>query len=76
MKPELTGQGRGVIFMQAIVNHAIAHLQPRKLRLTVANFNRRAFRLYEQMGFVRIDEFSDADFSVPYTILMREAVVA
>ncbi|MBT4162471.1 MAG: GNAT family N-acetyltransferase [Gammaproteobacteria bacterium] len=72
MRPEFTGQGRGAAFFNIILDHGIKILVPDKVRLTVASFNRRAMRLYENFGFIEVDEFSDALFEVPYTVLTRD----
>jgi RimJ/RimL family protein N-acetyltransferase len=71
MKPEFTGQGRGEAFFDAVVDYAMQTINPSKLRLTVANFNRRAFHLYENFGFEAADEFFDSLYKVPYTILIK-----
>ena len=73
MKPELTGQGRGVAFFNAVLDYAFSTINPERIRLTVANFNRRALHLYENFGFIPADEFADSHSHVPYTILVREA---
>jgi [ribosomal protein S18]-alanine N-acetyltransferase len=58
MKPALTGQGYGSEFFRFILAY-IADTTPYKsLRLTVADFNRRAIFLYEKHGFVKDLEFN------------------
>lgn len=52
MAPALTGQGRGAVFVAAIVDFAAKHFRPTALRLTVAAFNRRAITVYERNRFV------------------------
>lgn len=51
LRPDLTGQGLGLSFLQAILDFARREFDPPAFRLTVATFNRRAIRLYEQAGF-------------------------
>ncbi|TFB14232.1 GNAT family N-acetyltransferase [Filobacillus milosensis] len=53
LKPELTGQGLGRDFMVFIIDY----LDHQPLRLTVANFNQRAIRLYAKVGFSNDREF-------------------
>ena len=72
MKPEFTGQGRGIEFFTAIVEYAKNNLMPGKLRLTVANFNERAVRLYEKSGFIRSGQFNDSLLKVHYTIMVLD----
>ncbi|MBJ8031725.1 N-acetyltransferase, partial [Bacillus cereus group sp. N21] len=61
MKPELTGRGLGLgkAFLQAGINLAEEQIQPDRLRLSVAGFNKRAIRLYQQVGFVAEKTFDD-----------------
>ena len=73
MRPELTGQGNGTAFFGAILDHALGTLNPEFLRLTVAKFNLRALKLYENFGFELKDEFSEQPSAVPYCILVRTA---
>ena len=70
MKPGLTGQGRGKAFFSTIVDHACDNLNPDTIRLTVACFNARAMKLYENFGFIKVDEFMGSLSNVPYSILV------
>jgi len=73
MRPEFTGQGKGAAFFGAILGYALGTLNPEFLRLTVAKFNLRALKLYENFGFEVKDEFSEQPSAVPYRILVRTA---
>ena len=59
MNPNIAGQGRGSHFVAAIVNYAFRLYQPTALRLSVAEFNERAIKVYRKRGFVITDEFVD-----------------
>ncbi len=72
MKPELTGCGLGDLFLAAILNHAIKKFDPTIFRMTVANFNKRALRLYENFGFSKRGGFEYAILNIPYTILIKQ----
>ncbi|USG68485.1 GNAT family N-acetyltransferase [Brevibacillus ruminantium] len=61
MKPELTGQGEGFSFLEAGIRFAAQKYSPRFLRLSVASFNERAFRLYSKMGFTETASFLNHD---------------
>jgi len=51
MKPDLTGKGMGEIFFQAGIAFAAEELNSKMFRLSVATFNKRAIRLYKNIGF-------------------------
>ncbi|WP_002145077.1 GNAT family N-acetyltransferase [Bacillus cereus] len=51
MKPELTGNGMGELFFQAGIAFATGELNSKMFRLSVATFNKRAIRLYKNIGF-------------------------
>lgn len=53
MKPELCGQGRGYEFFQTGLEFGKERFNTDKFRLTVASFNERAIKLYENLGFVK-----------------------
>ena len=73
MKPALTGRGLGRGFFKSILSFAEHHFPLDRHRLTVANFNRRAIRVYESFGFHKTDEFTDAVYEVPYSVMVRDA---
>ncbi len=71
MHPDLTGNGQGRTFFEAILRYGIDEFEPDCVRLTVADFNVRAIHLYENFGFQAADAFIDSVLAVPYTILLR-----
>lgn len=58
MRPDLTGQGLGDAFMQAVLAFLVERYQPRRLRATVALFNERAQALCRSLGFAEVDRFA------------------
>ncbi|MEX2326275.1 MAG: GNAT family N-acetyltransferase, partial [Pseudomonadales bacterium] len=72
MKPELTGSGHGKAFFDAILDFAARNSEPAAYRLTVADFNERAKKLYRQFGFRKHSEFHDERANVPYLIMIRD----
>jgi RimJ/RimL family protein N-acetyltransferase len=59
MRPDLTGRGLGLGFMQAGLRFARQTFSPPAFRLTVAAFNRRAVKVYEEAGFEVVQAFGD-----------------
>ena len=53
LRPDLTGRGLGLEFVQAGIAFAEREFGPRRLVLDVAEFNERAIRVYERSGFRR-----------------------
>jgi ribosomal-protein-alanine N-acetyltransferase len=51
MRPDLTGRGDGLAFMQAGLAFAGREFAPTRFRLTVAASNHRAITVYERAGF-------------------------
>ncbi|MGH3132877.1 MAG: GNAT family N-acetyltransferase [Gaiellaceae bacterium] len=57
LRPDLTGRGLGSSFVEAGVDFARERFAPRRLSLSVADFNVRAITVYERAGFVRTRSF-------------------
>lgn len=75
MRPDLTGQGLGLSFVNAGLSFAREHFHPRGFRLFVLTFNERATRVYERAGFARIRVFTQQNMHGELTFLemRREA---
>lgn len=57
LRPDLTGKGLGLAFVEAGLAFAREQFAPRHFRLFVLSFNKRAMRVYERAGFTRVREF-------------------
>jgi ribosomal-protein-alanine N-acetyltransferase len=57
LRPDLTGKGIGVAFLDAGLAFARDHFATARFCLNVAAFNRRAIRVYERAGFVPLHTF-------------------
>ena len=57
MRPDLTGKGLGLAFINAGLDFAREQFQPDFFRLFVLAFNERAIRVYERAGFQRVRVF-------------------
>jgi [ribosomal protein S18]-alanine N-acetyltransferase len=51
LRPDLTGRGLGLEFLESGMEFARERFRPRRFRLSVATFNERAIRVYERAGF-------------------------
>jgi len=57
MNPKLWGEGRGYNFFNKAVDAAYDIYEKEKYRLTVAEFNQRAIKVYMKYGFRKESEF-------------------
>jgi RimJ/RimL family protein N-acetyltransferase len=51
LRPDLTGRGRGITFVGAILDCGYAKYGPEVLRATIASFNQRSLRTFQCLGF-------------------------
>jgi [ribosomal protein S18]-alanine N-acetyltransferase len=51
LRPDLTGKGLGLEFVEAGVEFARERFRPKRIVLEVFEFNERAVRVYEKAGF-------------------------
>ena len=58
MRPNLTGKGMGLAFVNAGLDFAKKQFAPETFRLYVLTFNERAIRVYEHAGFEPVRTFS------------------
>lgn len=65
MKPDLTGQGNGCSFVQAIVQEAIHRYPDTEIDLEVLVWNKRAIVTYERCGFEITDKYEKRTPSGP-----------
>jgi ribosomal-protein-alanine N-acetyltransferase len=57
LRPDRTGRGLGLEFVEAGLEHARAQLAPREFALDVAAFNGRAIAVYERAGFREVRRY-------------------
>jgi len=58
MNPPLVGRGLGKHFLRFVLDCVELDHPGKRIRLTVATFNKRAIKLYENAGFVEVNRFS------------------
>jgi RimJ/RimL family protein N-acetyltransferase len=76
LRPELTGRGLGLAFVEAALHIGEERFQPPGFRLSVAAFNERAIRVYERAGFTQGTVFSSPVWGVETTFLLMRRLNA
>ena len=57
LRPDHTGRGLGLAFVEAGLDEARGRLAPQEFSLAVATFNRRAITVYERAGFREVRRY-------------------
>ncbi len=70
--PDLTGQGRGIVYVNAVVEFALCTFSHQVLRVTVAQFNQRAQRVWEKAGFKEVTKFCKHESNTIFVIMTRD----
>ena len=52
LKPQLTGHGRGTIFVGQILEYGQITYHPLDFRATIASFNQRSIKTFQNLGFI------------------------
>ena len=71
IRPDLVGRGRGKLYAQAVVRYGINQYTVEQLRVTVAQFNKRAQRVWQQLGFEQVNKFIKVDTEKEFVIMTR-----
>ncbi|MCX6019332.1 MAG: GNAT family N-acetyltransferase [Chloroflexi bacterium] len=74
IRPDMTGQGNGTVFALKTVDFAIARFKPNRLRVAVAKFNRRAQKVWQNIGFVMTVEFTSTFDGSQYVMMVHEVM--
>lgn len=70
--PQNTGRGLGGLFAGAAIDFARHNYDPPRLRVTIAEFNRRAQKVWERHGFVAVQQFGSTIGRRPFIIYVKE----
>jgi hypothetical protein len=57
IRPDLVAQGRGKLYVLAVARYGINRYAVEQLRVTIAQFNHRAQRVWQQLGFEQVEKF-------------------
>ena len=72
LRPDLCGRGYGAQFTTLGIEFAQKHYGSKKFRLSVASFNERAQKVYEQIGFRKRCKVTNSYFKNKFYIMTLE----
>lgn len=72
LKPKLTGQGMGSALVNDVIQNGIDRYAPKKLRVTIAAFNKRAIRVWEKNGFKQTQKFNHEGDGIEFVVMTKE----
>lgn len=70
IRPDLTGQGKGYAYIQAVIRFALNHYSPAALRVTIAEFNHRAQRVWQKAGFFQVERFGRLSDGMSFLVFL------
>lgn len=73
VRPDLTGRGQGLIFVRTVLEFAQEQYAPATFRVTIAEFNKRALRVWQKAGFRPVQRFETNFAGRSFVVLLREA---
>lgn len=76
LKPDLTGKGHGLSFINQCMNYLTNPGEISKFRLVVAQFNERAIKVYEKAGFKKDIKFESKVHGNKQNFLLMKRDVA
>jgi len=72
VRPDLTGQGQGIRYAQAVIEFAERTFGQQQMRVTIAGFNQRARRVWQKAGFRQTQAFPRAGDGLRFVVCVRE----
>jgi [ribosomal protein S18]-alanine N-acetyltransferase len=75
LRPDHTGRGSGLAFVETGMAFARERFRPQRFRLAVATFNERAIRVYERAGFMAVRTYDHATAGSVYRFLEMQRPV-
>ena len=75
MDPEKIGKGFGKLFINTILAYALEEFKPVKFRVSIADFNKRSQRAFQNQGFKEVASFNRIGDGMKFVQLEREAML-
>ncbi|BAY43020.1 hypothetical protein SAMD00079811_05980 [Scytonema sp. HK-05] len=71
IRPELTSQGLGSPIAIATIDYAKQSFSPQRLRVTIAAFNFRALKVWQNLAFLPVQRFRKQNGGNEYLVFIR-----
>ncbi|MBW6465107.1 MAG: GNAT family N-acetyltransferase [Brevefilum sp.] len=71
LRPDLTGQGLGALFLNSVFEFGTARFSPERLRTTVAAFNLRAIKVCKKAEYFQSGRFYNTHLEQSFVILTK-----
>ncbi len=68
--PDLVGQGHGKTYAEAVATFGAHCYQTSQLQVTIAAFNRRAQRVWQQLGFETVETFQKINSHQTFIVMI------
>ena len=75
LKPWFTGRGFGENFIKSILDHIFLNHKIEEIILIVAEFNKRAIKVYERVGFVKMENYLQKVNGGEYNFIRMKKIV-
>lgn len=72
VRPLYTGRGLGHLFAQTAADYAVETYLAQRLRVTIAEFNIRAQKVWQKIGFQPVSKFEAEVSKRPFVIFSKE----
>ncbi|BCL38364.1 GNAT family N-acetyltransferase [Nostoc sp. MS1] len=71
IRPDLTGLRHGKYYAQGVIKYGADRYEAQLFRVTIAQFNKRAQRVWQKLGFEQVEEFSKISSREKFVIMTR-----
>ena len=72
VRPDLTGHGQGLAYVNSVLDFARVTFAPCSYRVTIADFNERARRVWEKAEFQFVARFQRERDGRPFVVMLRK----
>ncbi|MGF1482247.1 MAG: GNAT family N-acetyltransferase [Cyanophyceae cyanobacterium] len=71
IRPDLVGRGYGKQYARTVTEYGSIRYRSKQLRVTIAEFNRRAQRVWQQLGFEQVEKFVKIGTEEEFVVMLK-----